>query len=176
MRISDWSSDVCSSDLALGWRLWLPPDRTPDLTIAGPETYERHRRALGVPDGGRDIEPEKGLLLENHFEALQGVDFAKGCYIGQELTARTKYRGLVKKQLYCVMAAADAVLPPPGTPLRLDDREAGEMRSSFGNIGLALLRLDAADTATQSGRPLDADGIALAIRRPDYAGPVPSKD
>ncbi len=161
---------------ALGWRLWLPPDRTPDLPIAGPETYERHRLALGVPDGARDIEPEKGLLLENHFEALHGVDFAKGCYIGQELTARTKYRGLVKKQLYRVQAAGDAVLPPPGTPVRLDGQEAGEMRSSFGNIGLALLRLTVAGKAAQGGGPLESEGIALVAQRPDYAGPAPSKD
>lgn len=161
---------------ALGWRLWLPPAATPDLTIAGPEEYERHRLALGVPDGARDIEPEKGLLLENHFEELQGVDFRKGCYIGQELTARTKYRGLVKKQLYCVSAAADAVLPPVSTPLRLDDRDAGEMRSSFGNIGLALLRLDIAGTAIESGRSLEGDGVSMTARRPDYAGPVPSKE
>lgn len=157
---------------ALGWRLWLPADATPDMTIAEPESYERHRLALGIPDGARDIEPEKGLLLENHFEALQGVDFRKGCYIGQELTARTKYRGLVKKQLYRVAAAADAVLPPPGTPIRLNGQEAGEMRSSFDNIGLALLRLDAA----QAGQPLECDGLALAAHRPDYAGPVPAKD
>lgn len=158
---------------ALGWRLWLPPDRIPDLPIAGPEAYERHRLALGVPDGARDIEPEKGLLLENHFEDLHGVDFRKGCYIGQELTARTKYRGLVKKQLYRVeAAAAAAVLPPPGTPIRLNGQEAGEMRSSFGNVGLALLRLDAA----QAGLPLECDDLALAAHRPDYAGPVPAKD
>lgn len=160
---------------ALGWRLWLPPAATPDLPIAGPEVYERHRLALGVPDGARDIEPEKGLLLENHFEDLHGVDFRKGCYIGQELTARTKYRGLVKKQLYRVSAAADAVLPPPGTPVRLEDQDAGEMRSSFGNIGLALLRLDAADAA-QNGQSLDSGGMALTPHRPDYAGPVPVKE
>ena len=161
---------------ALGWRLWLPPEATPDLPIAGPEAYERHRLALGVPDGARDIEPEKGLLLENHFEDLHGVDFAKGCYIGQELTARTKYRGLVKKQLYRVAAADDAVLPPPGTPVRLDGQDAGEMRSSFGNIGLALLRLDAVGNALQSGQPLESGGMALTPDRPDYAGPLPAKE
>lgn len=161
---------------ALGWRLWLPPGRMPDLTVAGPEAYDRHRLALGVPDGARDIEIEKGLLLENHFEDLQGVDFRKGCYIGQELTARTKYRGLVKKQLYRVTGAADAVLPPVGTTIRFGEQEAGEMRSSFGNAGLALLRLDVMAAAMQAGRPLEAGGLALTPQRPDYAGPAPAKE
>lgn len=161
---------------ALGWRLWLPADATPDLAIAEPELYERHRLALGVPDGARDIETGKGLLLENHFEDLHGVDFRKGCYIGQELTARTKYRGLVKKQLHIVTAAPGSVLPPAGTIITLDGQEAGEMRSSFEHAGLALLRLDVVAKAMQSGAPLDCEGVALTPRRPDYASPAPAKD
>ena len=161
----------------MGWRLWQPADAAPPLQpLADFDAYEAHRLALGVPDGARDIEIEKGLLLENHFEDLQGVDFRKGCYIGQELTARTKYRGLVKKQLYRVTGAADAVLPPVGTTIRFGEQEAGEMRSSSGNAGLALLRLDAVDRAMQAGRPLEAGGLALTPQRPDYAGPVPVKE
>lgn len=151
---------------ALGWRLWLPEGMAPPLTITGSAAYEAHRIGLGVPDGTRDIEVDKGLLLENHFEALNGVDFRKGCYIGQELTARTKYRGLLKKQLYKVTGAAD--LPAPGTPITANGQEVGQLRSSSGSIGLALLRLDAV-----SSQELDAAGIALKAARPDYAGPVP---
>lgn len=156
---------------ALGWRLWLPPESSlaavaPPLTITGMAAYEAHRIALGVPDGARDIEVDKGLLLENHFEALHGVDFKKGCYIGQELTARTKYRGLLKKQLYRVQGAAD--LPASGTPITVNGQEVGQLRSVSGSIGLALLRLDAV-----SSQDLDAAGVALTAIRPDYAGPVP---
>jgi folate-binding protein YgfZ len=151
---------------ALGWRLWLPTGVAPPLTITSSAAYEAHRIGLGVPDGVRDIEVDKGLLLENHFEALNGVDFRKGCYIGQELTARTKYRGLLKKQLYKVSGAGD--LPAPGTPITANGQEVGQLRSSSGSIGLALLRLDA--TTSQE---LDAAGIALKAERPDYAGPVP---
>ncbi|MEK9967854.1 MAG: folate-binding protein [Ferrovibrio sp.] len=150
---------------ALGWRLWLPAGMPPPLMITGAAAYEAHRIALGVPDGARDIEIDKGLLLENHFEALHGVDFRKGCYIGQELTARTKYRGLLKKQLYRVQAAQD--LPPSGTPVMAGGQEAGMLRSVSGSSGLALLRLDAVS------QPLDAAGIALTAIRPDYAGPIP---
>lgn len=151
---------------ALGWRLWLPPGVRPEQPVADAAAYEEHRIALGVPDGVRDIEVDKGLLLENHFEALHGVDFKKGCYIGQELTARTKYRGLLKKQLYKV--EGNAVLPAAGTPITANGQEVGQLRSSSGSSGLALLRLDAV-----ASQELDTAGIALKAVRPDYAGPVP---
>jgi folate-binding protein YgfZ len=155
---------------ALGWRLWLPAAVAPPLTITSSTAYETHRIGLGVPDGMRDIEVDKGLLLENHFEALNGVDFRKGCYIGQELTARTKYRGLLKKQLYKVTGPEGFTgdLPASGTPITMNGQEVGQLRSSSGSIGLALLRLDAV-----SSQELDAAGIALKAERPDYAGPVP---
>jgi folate-binding protein YgfZ len=150
---------------ALGWRLWLPADSTPPLPVADASAYDAHRIGLGVPDGVRDIEIDKGLLLENHFEALNGVDFRKGCYIGQELTARTKYRGLLKKQLYKVTGGAE--LPASGTPITANGQEVGQLRSVSGSSGLALLRLDA------TSQELDAAGVALTAIRPDYAGPVP---
>lgn len=157
----------------LGWRLWLPAGTAyPFGELAPHEAYERHRLRQGVPDGARDIEIDKGLLLENHFEALNGVDFKKGCYIGQELTARTKYRGLVKKQLYRVIAK-DAAVPSPGTVLSLDGQEVGVMLSGLGSEGLALLRLDAVKKMQSDGKKLDAAGIALSVERPDYAGAVP---
>ena len=110
----------------------------------GPATaddYDHHRIGLGLPDGSRDLEVEQSLLLENGFEELDGVDFKKGCYVGQELTARTHFRALIKKRLLPV--AIDGPAPPPGTPLTANGREAGELRSVNGAEGLALIRLDA---------------------------------
>ena len=133
---------------ALGARAILPREEIREtLTAAGfAETdfaaYDRHRLSLGVPDGSRDLMVEKSILLESGFDELNGVDWAKGCYIGQELTARTKYRGLIKKRLFPVRI--DGAAPAPGTILSLDGKEAGEMRSSRDGVGLALLRLDAA--------------------------------
>jgi len=133
---------------ALGARVILPREEIREtLTAAGfAETdfaaYDRHRLSLGVPDGSRDLMVEKSILLESGFDELNGVDWAKGCYIGQELTARTKYRGLIKKRLFPVRI--DGAAPAPGTILSLDGKEAGEMRSSRDGVGLALLRLDAA--------------------------------
>lgn len=82
--------------------------------------------------------------MEHGFEPLNGVSFDKGCYMGQELTARTKHRGLVKKTLRPVRLKGPA--PAPGTPLlTAEGREAGEMKSASEDRGLALLRLDHLD-------------------------------
>ena len=104
-------------------------------------TYDAHRIALGLPDGSRDLDVEKALLLENGFAELHGVDFNKGCYIGQELTARTHYRALIKKRLMPVMI--DGETPAPGAALTANGAEAGEIRSVTGDRALALVKLDA---------------------------------
>ncbi len=83
------------------------------------------------------------MLLEGGFDELRGVSWTKGCYMGQELTARTKYRGLIKRRLVPVEIAGDA--PAPGTPVLRDGAEVGAMRSSRGDRGLATLRVDALD-------------------------------
>ncbi|HZK91045.1 MAG TPA: folate-binding protein [Stellaceae bacterium] len=124
--------------------------------------YDRLRLSLGVPDGSRDLMLDKSILLEAGFDELNGVDWNKGCYIGQELTARTKYRGLVKKRLFPVRIGGPT--PEPGAIVMLDGREAGEMRSSRGGIGLALLRLE----AVASGGKLAIDGSNLEPVTPGW--------
>ena len=101
--------------------------------------YASHRIILGLPDGSQDMEVEKALLLENGFDELGGVDFDKGCYIGQELTARTHYRALIKKRLLPVKI--EGASPPPGAALTAAGKHAGEMKSSVSGYGLALVRL-----------------------------------
>jgi folate-binding protein YgfZ len=86
------------------------------------------------------MEAEKSVLLEGGFDELHGICWTKGCYMGQELTARTRYRGLLKRRLFPVTGGN---LPAAGTAIVQGDREIGEMRSSQGNVGLALLRIDA---------------------------------
>jgi folate-binding protein YgfZ len=140
-----------------GWRLLAP---APLAGNADAAAYDRHRLALGLPDGSRDMEAEKSILLEAGFDELAGVSWTKGCYMGQELTARTKYRALIKKRLVPVSASQD--LPPPGTPLLRDGAEVGVMRSSAGPVGLALLRIDAANGT------LDCGGVAVTARAPDW--------
>jgi len=136
---------------ALGARILLPGEGASafgGFTREDAGAYDRWRLSHGVADGSRDLEPEKSILLESNFEELNGVDFNKGCYVGQELTARTKYRGLVKKKLVPVEVSGAA--PEPGTPILLDGKDAGTMRSARDGHGLALLRLDALDAAEGS--------------------------
>jgi len=137
------------------------------LTPAPAEDYDRLRLEHGLPDGSRDIQIEKGFLLENGLDDLHGIDFEKGCYIGQELTARTKHRANIRKRLLRV--DIDGPLPPPGASVMLGDKQAGEMRSGFERVGLAMLRLEVIDEAASSGEPLICNGATLTPVKPDWA-------
>ena len=145
---------------ALGARAILPPEKMP-AESGSPADYDRLRLSLGVPDGSRDLPVEKAILLENGFDELNVIDWDKGCYMGQELTARTRYRGLVRKRLLPV--AIEGGAPAPGTALLQNDKEMGEMRSAAGDLGLALVRLEALDKG-----PLTAGGATLTPRKPDW--------
>ena len=140
-----------------GWRI-LADTAMPET--AGPEDWDRHRLALGLPDGSRDMEAEKTVLLEAGFDELGGVSWSKGCYMGQELTARTKYRGLVKRRLVPVAIAGHT--PDPGTPIVSRGAEVGAMRSSRDDLGLAQLRIDAL------AQPLECGQARLTPRLPDW--------
>ncbi|PZQ45778.1 MAG: folate-binding protein [Micavibrio aeruginosavorus] len=106
----------------------------PDMEEKPFEEWDRLRISLTVPDGSRDMEIEKSTLLECGIEKLNGIDWNKGCYMGQELTARMKYRGLAKKHLYTVTFKDKAPVPFSDLP------SGGNMRSSCGDIGIALLK------------------------------------
>lgn len=129
--------------------------------------YDALRLRLGLPESGHDLVPDKSLLLECGFDELHGVDFEKGCYVGQEVTARMKHRNLVRKRILPVKI--DGVAPPPGTPIVRTGVEVGELRSSHDGIGLAILRLDHVEAAQQEpDSPFSADGILLVPQKPDY--------
>jgi folate-binding protein YgfZ len=143
----------------LGQRVLLPAG-----TEAGPEnpfdSYDRLRISLAAPDGSRDMEVGKAILLENNIDLLNGIAWDKGCYTGQELTARTRYRGLIKKRLTPVRIAG--VVPPVGAPLIEAGSEVGEMRGANGDLGLALLRLE----RLQRPGPIKTDGAVLTPEPP----------
>lgn len=130
--------------------------------------YDRRRLRLGVPDGSRDLVLDKSILLESGFDELHGVDWDKGCYIGQELTARTKYRGLIKKRLFPVRI--DGPAPEPGAIITADGRETGEMRSSRDGLGLALLRLE----ALNDGMEMTSQSATLTPIIPEWHRPPDS--
>jgi folate-binding protein YgfZ len=132
------------------------------LAEAPVDDYDTLRLSLGVPDGSRDLPVEKALLLESGFDELNGVDWKKGCYMGQELTARTKYRALVRKRLFPVRI--EGALPASGTTIELDGQDVGELRSGAGERAIAMLRLDAA----RSGGALTAGGARIVPEFPAW--------
>ncbi len=138
-----------------------------DAAPGAVEDYHLLRMSLGVPEGARDIAVDKGFLLESGFDELNGVDWKKGCYVGQELTARTKYRGLVKRRLMPVRIDGDA--PEIGADLAFAGKNAGEMKSSVKDRGIALVRLDAWRAAVAADQPLEAGATRLWPERPDWA-------
>jgi folate-binding protein YgfZ len=153
---------------ALGVRIVLPRETAravladAGLAETSFEAYDRLRLSLGIPDGSRDLVLEKSILLEAGFDELNGIDWEKGCYVGQELTARTKYRGLIKRRL--VPVEIQGLPPTPGTIVTADGHEVGEMRSSRDGLGLALLRL----APVLSRKHLMAEGATLIPRQPEW--------
>jgi len=167
-RLGDGVAFVDPRLAALGARVILPRETMRDVLSkmgaaeADFAEYDRLRLSLGIPDGSRDLVLDKSILLESGFDELHGVDWDKGCYIGQELTARTKYRGLIKKRLFPVRI--DGPAPAPGAIVTLDGHEAGEMRSSRDGAGLALLRLE----AVGQDKPLVAGDATIEPLTPDW--------
>ncbi len=152
---------------AMGARVLLPKNALAEMAAIGAEesdveTYHQMRVMLGIPNGSEEMEVDKSILLESGFEELGGVDFKKGCYMGQELTARTKYRGLVRKRLLPVRI--DGPTPNPGTPIMNGDKEAGIIRSVHGEFGLALVRLERVDDDAD----LRAGDAKVTVSVPDW--------
>lgn len=162
---------------AAGARAMLPADRVAEtleplgFAAASADDYDRMRLALGLPDGSRDMTVDKTILLEANFDRLNGVDWDKGCYVGQELTARTRYRGLIKRRLMPV--AIEGAPPPPGTKLMRDGKEAGEMRSSRDGLGIALVRLEHLEAG--DGVELSADGATIRLRDAAWMQEAPAR-
>lgn len=142
-----------------GWRQVVQGAASGEVDSAA---YDLHRLSLGLPDGSRDLEPDRAILIENGFDELGGISWSKGCFMGQELTARTRYRGLVKKRLIPVSITGAA--PPAGAALSQGGAEVGTMRSSRGPLGLALLRLEALERAA----PITFGDTVLSPRVPDW--------
>jgi len=150
---------------ALGHRIVTstPVEALKGFTPATPADYHRHRIALGVGDAARDFEPDRTFPLEVNFDELNGIDFKKGCFVGQEVTSRTKRRGSVRKRLLPCRVEGD--LPKPHTPVRSSGREAGMVFSGDAETSrvLALLRLDLID-----GAVLEAGDASLTPEKPDW--------
>ncbi|MBS0959333.1 CAF17-like 4Fe-4S cluster assembly/insertion protein YgfZ [Acetobacter thailandicus] len=145
-----------------GWRLIdTPPEPAETATESD---YNLHRLVLGLPDGVQDCEQGRTLAAEANMDLLGALSWTKGCYMGQEVTARMHYRTLLKRRL--VPVAATHPLPAPGTPVFAGEAEVGTMRSSQDHIGLALLKVSALE------QPLTCDGITLTPRPTEWLKPA----
>ncbi|MBK5911339.1 hypothetical protein CCR85_07510 [Rhodothalassium salexigens] len=161
---------------ALGSRVIAPRAALSAVGAAArPGAYDAHRLSLGVPELSVDAERERTLSLEGDLDLLNGVDFSKGCFVGQELTARMKYRGKVRKRL--IPLAVDGGAPEADTPvLTAAGKEAGKVRSSGDGIAVALVRLEDLDKGPLSiagapARPLAPDWLAVHGQSPDGQSP-----
>ena len=136
-------------DPALGWRAIVAASEAPAESGPADAVLAGVRVARAVPETGIELLPEDSYILEHGFERLHGVDFRKGCYVGQEVTARMKHKTELRKGLARVRIDGEA--PPPGTAIMAGDRPAGTLHTVAGDEGLAWLRLDRADGPLTAG-------------------------
>jgi folate-binding protein YgfZ len=137
----------------LGWRSrGVPVDDSA-------ENYRQHRWSLGIAEGARELGQDRVLWLECNAAELGGVSFTKGCYVGQENTARMHHRHKLRKRIMMFAAAA------PGDVVMADDKAAGDVMMQHGETGIALMRLESVD------KPLSLGGSPLRLLRPDWLEP-----
>lgn len=157
----------------LGQRVALPPHLASEAaadfgaSLVDAADYEAHRIGLGVPRGGLDFIYNDAFPHEACMEQLAGVDFDKGCFIGQEVVSRMQHRGGARTRVLGVDYAEFA--PETGIQIVAGGKPVGMMGSSAGGRGLALLRLDRASDALAEGVALHAGGIELRPRKPAWA-------
>jgi len=147
-------------DPRLGWRAILPGAKAVAVGEAHAATYEALRIEAGVPKGGVDFVYGDAFPHDANFDLLHGVDFEKGCYVGQEVVSRMKHRGAARKRVARVKILGEP--PAPGTPVLDRELAVGTLGSSSGREALAMLRLDRVEEANSAGRGLTAGGIGLA--------------
>lgn len=147
-----------------GVRILSTPDFDLDslcAEISVDDDYQSHRIQLGLPEAPLDLITDKSILLESGFDELNGVNWKKGCYMGQELTARTKYRGLIKKRLVPVNVEGDAA---SGDDIVFNGKVVGDIRSVDQGLGIAMIKID----ALRQQSTFDAGSAKISVNLPDW--------
>jgi len=163
----------------LGWRILIPEDLAPKVaSLIGADlvdgaAYNAHRIACGVPRGGIDFMYGDAFPHETNMDRLRGVDFDKGCYVGQEVVSRMQHRGTARTRT--VRLILDGAPPEAGVAIVAGDKPVGTMGSSADGMGLALARIDRVADALDAGTPLTAGGIAIRLADPDDVRSAPKK-
>jgi hypothetical protein len=158
-------------DAVLGWRVLAPQDLTQKVAdLIGAElvdsaAYEAHRIAIGVPRGGLDFIYGDAFPHETNMDRLHGIDFDKGCYVGQEVVSRMQHRGTARTRT--VRVTLDGAPPEAGSPVLAGDKPVGTMGSTSGQNGLALIRTDRVADALDAGLALTAGGLGIRLADPD---------
>lgn len=158
---------------ALGTRSIMPPQMVADAadalgaTLADAAAYEAHRIALGIPRGGMDFAYGDTFPHEADMDQLAGIDFEKGCYVGQEVVSRVEHRASARSRILPI--SYDEVSPLPGIAMMAGEKQVGTLGTTAKGRGLAMLRLDRVADALESGTPLSAGGIAIRVLKPDWA-------
>ena len=156
---------------SLGLRILAAEQLAPKIAeLIGAElvdasAYEAHRIACGVPRGGLDFIYGDAFPHETNMDRLHGVDFDKGCYVGQEVVSRMQHRGTARTRI--VRVALDGPSPEAGATILAGDKTVGTMGSTAGDLGLALVRIDRVADALEAGLALSAGGLALHVADPD---------
>ena len=178
--LAAWDGDVAlKPDLTftdprnpeLGLRILVPAELTPKAAgLIGAElvdasAYEAHRIAVGAPRGGLDFTYGDAFPHETNMDRLHGVDFDKGCYVGQEVVSRMQHRGTARTRT--VRLLLDGPAPEPGSAILAGDKAVGTMGSAADGHALALIRIDRAGEALEAGLPLTAGGLSIRIAEPD---------
>ncbi|XP_041847897.1 putative transferase CAF17 homolog, mitochondrial [Melanotaenia boesemani] len=166
-----WEADPRA--LQMGWRLVLHNQVDPVDVIASchkgdTKDYHRHRYAIGLPEGVKDLPPGLALPLESNLVYMQGISFSKGCYIGQELTARTHHTGVVRKRLMPVRLSTPVQDLEEGTVLQTQSgKPAGKHRAGVEELGLSLIRLAHAKEVLKL-KSSDDTSVTLEVSVPDW--------
>ena len=164
---------------ALGWRILVPEELTQKVAdligadLVDCSAYEAHRIATGVPRGGLDFMYGDAFPHETNMDRLNGVDFDKGCYVGQEVVSRMQHRGTARTRT--VKVVLDGPSPEVGATILAGDKPVGTIGSTAGENGLALIRTDRVADALDAGLPLTAGGLALRLAEPEIVRAIPNK-
>ncbi|MBR1214430.1 folate-binding protein YgfZ [Bradyrhizobium sp. JYMT SZCCT0180] len=155
----------------LGWRILVPEElkqKVADLIgaeLVDEAAYEVHRIAIGVPRGGLDFMYSDAFPHETNMDRLHGIDFDKGCYVGQEVVSRMQHRGTARTR--ALRVTLEDFSPEVGIPVVAGDKPVGTMGSTAGGHGIALLRTDRVADALDAGLSLSAGGLAIRLTDPN---------
>jgi folate-binding protein YgfZ len=164
---------------ALGWRILVSEELTQKVAdligadLVDSRAYDAHRIAFSVPRGGLDFTYGDAFPHETNMDRLNGVDFDKGCYVGQEVVSRMQHRGTARTRT--VRIILDGPAPEPGATILAGDKSVGTMGSTAGDNGLALIRTDRAADALAAGMKLTAGGLAIRLAEPDDLRSAPKQ-